>query len=74
MSVGPIRHPELPPNLRVRETDLCQMASEPGQEVLPHRVVMAFLDVLCHAGGVVLAIFEPGSIGEVDRRAEIDLG
>jgi hypothetical protein len=35
---------------------------------------MAFLDVLCHAGGVVLAIFEPGSIGEVDRRAEIDLG
>ena len=74
MSIGPIRHPKLPPNLRVRETDLCQMASEPGQEVLPHRVVLAGLDVLCHAGGIVLAIFEPGSIREVDRCAEIDLG
>jgi hypothetical protein len=50
------------------------MSSEPSQEVLVHRVVMAGLDVLGHAGGAVLTIFEPGSIGEVNRRPEIDLG
>src|ERR1700733_12297896 len=72
MSVGQIGHPELPPNLRVRKTNLCQMASEPSQEVLSNRVVIAVLEVFRHARGSMLAIFEPGSIREIDRRAKVD--
>ena len=73
MPVGPVCQSELSPNPPFSETDLSQIPGKPSQKTLTDRVVSAGLYVFNKARGIVLAIFEPDSIGEVDRRQKIDL-
>ena len=72
MPVGPVCQSELSPNPRFSETDLSQIPGEPSQEPLADRVVSAGLDVFNEARGIVLAIFEPDSIGEIDGCTKIN--